>query len=143
MAGLPLRLGYPRGRRLYVLVASLLLVYSIILLGSRSRKVNHNKELEKKNLGEINQNKNESNLNITWLIQVSDIHIQDFQDVKSSMFQSFIEKAVPVINPASILVTGDLTNAKYLGGLVLQQKAEEWALYEKFHKKREKKYTMA
>ncbi|XP_021182226.3 transmembrane protein 62 [Helicoverpa armigera] len=67
---------------------------------------------------------------LIWFLQISDIHISIFRDPgRISQFQQFCDNTVKIINPAIVLATGDLTDAKAKDNLGSSQVKKEWIYY--------------
>ena len=65
-----------------------------------------------------------------WFLQISDIHLSLVNNFKvREDLHSFCTKTVSTVNPALILVTGDLTHAKLRGRYRSRQFEEEWKVY--------------
>ncbi|KAM9293908.1 transmembrane protein 62 [Gastrophryne carolinensis] len=74
--------------------------------------------------------------NVFWAVQVTDIHVSKFLDPERvEEFQSFCSESLSIIEPALVLVTGDLTDGKTKDKLGSDQFEEEWQIYHSILKK--------
>ncbi|KAI9276204.1 Metallo-dependent phosphatase-like protein [Umbelopsis sp. AD052] len=70
--------------------------------------------------------------NIFYFVQLSDLHISQFQSKGYTIhFLHFLKSALPTISPEFVVVTGDLTDAKDARRITSSQHLAEWKVYEK------------
>ncbi|KAK9508223.1 hypothetical protein O3M35_007931 [Rhynocoris fuscipes] len=67
---------------------------------------------------------------LMWFIQISDLHLSIFQDKERiTEFQEFCDQTLKVIQPLTVLATGDLTDSKQEDTIGSKQFEEEWKKY--------------
>jgi len=71
--------------------------------------------------------------NLVYFLQVSDVHLSKFDASRGEHFSIFCNETVPVVNPALVIHTGDITDAvKFPAGSTYYQNEqflEEWEFY--------------
>ncbi|KAF9433045.1 Transmembrane protein 62 [Entomortierella beljakovae] len=67
--------------------------------------------------------------NIFYFIQVSDLHISRYRKASTANFYTFLSSALPFIDPAFVVVTGDVTDAKDINLSGSMQYMDEWITY--------------
>ncbi|KAG0210465.1 Transmembrane protein 62 [Mortierella sp. GBA30] len=67
--------------------------------------------------------------NIFYFVQVSDLHISTFRKASTANFYTFLSTALPMVEPAFVVVTGDLTDAKDKQLVGSMQYISEWKTY--------------
>ncbi|KAF9191012.1 Transmembrane protein 62 [Haplosporangium sp. Z 767] len=67
--------------------------------------------------------------NIFYFVQVSDLHISAFRKASTANFYTFLSTAIPLVEPAFVVVTGDLTDAKDKQLVGSMQYLSEWVTY--------------
>ena len=74
----------------------------------------------------------DSSSHLWWMVQISDLHLNMFSPSSLQQFHSFVNHVLPVINPHTIVASGDLTNAISEGHYPRTgQKLSEWRYYRK------------
>lgn len=78
----------------------------------------------------------DSDDDLLWFIQISDIHISKFGiGDGASNLEAFLKHTVPAVKPRFVVATGDLTDAKYPTSYQSGQLREEWEIYNELLKK--------
>ncbi|XP_064111470.1 LOW QUALITY PROTEIN: transmembrane protein 62-like [Macrobrachium nipponense] len=136
-----------RGRRFYLTAACGLFMVSLALLIIRSwnsrsyfRDVDFINKLQiathdAKSELRLKNNKQDQQGGLSWIVQVSDIHLHTGDEMEIQHFQEFVDDALKILKPAVVLVTGDLTNSKTYG-VKIAELPEEWSIYRRAVKER-------
>ncbi|KXG34890.1 hypothetical protein SORBI_3002G104600 [Sorghum bicolor] len=66
---------------------------------------------------------------VVWAVQLSDLHLSAFHPERTADFRRHVGDALAMVNPALVLITGDLTDAKSKDLLSSRQEEFEWILY--------------
>ncbi|KAL6646432.1 hypothetical protein ACP70R_018040 [Stipagrostis hirtigluma subsp. patula] len=67
---------------------------------------------------------------VVWAVQLSDLHFSAFHPDRAADFRRYVGGALAMVNPALVLITGDLTDAKSKDLLSSRQEKVEWIEYE-------------
>ncbi|XP_010268141.1 PREDICTED: putative metallophosphoesterase At3g03305 [Nelumbo nucifera] len=68
---------------------------------------------------------------VIWVVQLSDLHFSVFHPDRALDFKRLVAPALAMINPALVLITGDLTDGKSKDLLIMKQDENEWIEYQK------------
>eukprot|EP00053_Salpingoeca_punica_P006717 m.62981 g.62981 ORF g.62981 m.62981 type:complete len:728 (-) comp13823_c0_seq1:412-2595(-) len=68
---------------------------------------------------------------LKWLMQISDLHISEHGDEDGRLrdLHALINTTLPLVKPALLIVSGDMTDAKDRRALTTAQRASEWRMY--------------
>ncbi|KAJ0982029.1 hypothetical protein J5N97_010284 [Dioscorea zingiberensis] len=66
---------------------------------------------------------------VVWVVQLSDLHFSIFHPERALDFKRLIGRALSMINPSLVLITGDLTDGKSKDLLIMKQDEAEWIEY--------------
>ncbi|KAJ1288863.1 hypothetical protein BS78_02G120400 [Paspalum vaginatum] len=66
---------------------------------------------------------------VVWAVQLSDLHLSPFHLERAADFRRYVGDALAMVNPALVLITGDLTDAKSKDLLSSGQEEFEWIEY--------------
>ncbi|TVU47659.1 hypothetical protein EJB05_07265, partial [Eragrostis curvula] len=66
---------------------------------------------------------------VAWVVQVSDLHLSDYQPERAADLARLLGGALRVIRPHLLLVTGDITDAKNQRRTTSRQDEYEWITY--------------
>ena len=67
---------------------------------------------------------------LVWFLQISDLHLSAFRDpTRTSQLLNFVKYTINIINPAVVLASGDLTDAKKNILFDSKQHIYEWLMY--------------
>eukprot|EP01137_Pigoraptor_chileana_P034491 Opistho-2@27122 len=125
-------MGVLQGAQLFVLIVvpSLLVSWIAAVVLEESRGINrlHPNNVDAHADTVIIDGKDEK---LFWFVQVSDIHLSKFREPeRGTDLRRFIERTLPVVDPAFVIVTGDLTDAKDEALVDSIQFEDEWRSYE-------------
>ncbi|CAL5089792.1 unnamed protein product [Urochloa decumbens] len=68
---------------------------------------------------------------VVWAVQLSDLHLSAFHPERAADFRRHVGDALALVNPALVLITGDLTDAKSKDLLSSRQEEFEWIEYQR------------
>lgn len=66
---------------------------------------------------------------VVWAVQLSDLHFSVHHPERAHSFRELVGKTLAMINPALVLITGDLTDGKSKDMLTMKQDENEWRDY--------------
>ncbi|KAH9310779.1 hypothetical protein KI387_025814 [Taxus chinensis] len=66
---------------------------------------------------------------IVWVVQLSDLHFSVHHPDRAHSFRQLVPPALAMINPALVLITGDLTDGKSKDLLTMKEDKDEWVEY--------------
>lgn len=66
---------------------------------------------------------------LMWVVQVSDLHVSSYHPDRAQAMEIFLGPLLAFINPALVLITGDLTDAKSKDRRSRRQDEAEWVQY--------------
>ncbi|KAK3166207.1 hypothetical protein QOZ80_1AG0042780 [Eleusine coracana subsp. coracana] len=67
---------------------------------------------------------------VVWVVQLSDLHFSVHHPERAYDFRRYVGPALAMVNPALVLITGDLTDGKSKDHLTMKQNEVEWIEYE-------------
>ncbi|TVU36219.1 hypothetical protein EJB05_18143 [Eragrostis curvula] len=67
---------------------------------------------------------------VVWVVQLSDLHFSVHNPERAYDFRRYVGPALAMVNPALVLITGDLTDGKSKDLLTMKQNEVEWIEYE-------------
>ncbi|XP_063418697.1 transmembrane protein 62-like [Mytilus trossulus] len=114
----------PKQKMLSFLIKStIFLWYSVAITSSKSHETKHSLQLT---------DPTSELTNLFWFVQVTDIHISKFSAFsRAPDLKKFCLTHITNIRPDFVIVSGDLTDAKYADKRGSKQFIEEWKLYQK------------
>lgn len=68
---------------------------------------------------------------VTWVVQISDLHISSYHPQRSEDLKRLLVPALRIIRPSLFLITGDITDAKNKERTTTRQDELEWIQYKK------------
>ncbi|EAY76803.1 hypothetical protein OsI_04761 [Oryza sativa Indica Group] len=66
---------------------------------------------------------------VVWVVQLSDLHFSVHHPDRAYDFRRYVGPALAMVNPALVLITGDLTDGKSKDLLTMKQNEMEWIEY--------------
>jgi len=66
---------------------------------------------------------------VVWVVQLSDLHFSVHHPKRALSFRKLVGKTLAMINPAMVLITGDLTDGKSKDHLTMRLDENEWREY--------------
>lgn len=71
---------------------------------------------------------------VVWVVQLSDLHFSVHNPDRALSFRQHVPSALAMINPALVLITGDITDGKSKDLLKTKQYKDEWIEYQEVMK---------
>ncbi|KAF8731678.1 hypothetical protein HU200_015607 [Digitaria exilis] len=68
---------------------------------------------------------------VVWAVQLSDLHLSAFHPERAADFRRHVGDALAMVDPALVLITGDITDAKSKDLLSSRQEEFEWIEYQR------------
>ncbi|KAJ7522766.1 hypothetical protein O6H91_18G025700 [Diphasiastrum complanatum] len=66
---------------------------------------------------------------VIWVVQLSDLHVSVNHPIRAHSLEKIMGKALSMIKPSLVIITGDLTDAKNKDHTITRQDEDEWVQY--------------